>query len=1214
MGLTPPKIIGRLTPCSSAVIVRTQLSGSLVEIFANDVKIGTKSGSSPDDFVVFDSGVILAAGAKITAKQTLGSDTSLLAHSPVVIVQSKPSSVGGINFPAPLHVCGECVFVDGVEPGAKVQISVGGIPRGNYEGKINGFWGQNGDGAFVRLNPQIGSGNILEGQQFACNLQGSITQSVLPELPHGEGPLPIPVVKEPLKECEQTLTVISVLEGALVTLKRSVGPSVSGFTAFSSGTFPLSLPLKAGETVTVNQQFPKCGLHSQDSSPPSTVQIREPIESPIVIPPLCSGATSVRLAHLYKRSKVRIFRNNANPIIGQTPDLLLQDDSYDFIVGPLSAGEVISAEQELCDVWSVRSNSVRVDNAPLTVPPVEIPGPLYECATIVRVKGIRAGAIVHIFNTQSGSTEERIINANPQEVYYSSQADIRVYPALETGDLVYAIQIGCSIPSDKSNVISVEGFSGEPWPPIIISPLDSCDCGTISVTNVIPGAQVDIFVNTLWVGSAYAADSTLVWVPIPTCLVAGDIVKSRQRLCDLISSFSENIIVKACPPVTSIGPTRITSGGLDAVGILFSGAIDPSDTNTIYVGSHGCGVWKTIDGGDSWIPVTDNLPTLEIGAIAIDPSNSSRIYVLTTAYGLFRSDNAGTSWTSICGNDLGYPDKSSQVVWGDLLIDPTNTNILYLSSTDGVYRSNDGGLNWQLSKNGVGSATDLIMDASNPNTLYVAFSNDGIYKTTDGGITGDPSWTRLGDGLPYSNNIPPINDIRYITLAQRRGTPNVLYAMYVFSSSPVVQIFRTTDAGASWSFISNPDLFGAPIAVTPISEDINQDIVYLGGLGGTQGFYRSVDGGQTFSGAIPGPHVDHHRIILDPIAPNTLYTLCDGGIYKSTNNGAPGSWSFIGKGLENVEFYDIRNSVTNSNLVIGGTQDNGTIRYAGTSTVWNKFNGGDGGTVDIDPTNAQILYFMNQGDESITRSFDGGNTKTNIGLDTPEICFNLHFQVHPDTPNILLASCVSLWQSTTQGSAWTQLFTPPTASGNVVRSAIDPSVDLYYAGSNIGTLFAGPSGQNWQNVFTHPNSWKVSDIEIDPQDANVIYVSFLQGPVNDPIGNNRIFRLIRSSAAPTSMTAQDITSYSITYGKIPFNLNVQALAIDRERPLTVYAGTNKGLYRGHSDDDGTTWSWLRYGPGMPSADIRTLDMHPTTSIMRIGTFGRGAYEVNTSIV
>ena len=164
------KSIGRITPCSSAAHIRGQLSGSSVEIFADGVRAGSIICPSPDNFAVIHTGVVLGAGAKITAKQTLGTDCSILQHSTPITVQTSPTNIGGINFPSPLHVCGESVFVDGVEPGAIVEINVLGSPRGQYEVKKNGFYGQNGDGGFIFLNPQMGNENRLGGKQTACNI------------------------------------------------------------------------------------------------------------------------------------------------------------------------------------------------------------------------------------------------------------------------------------------------------------------------------------------------------------------------------------------------------------------------------------------------------------------------------------------------------------------------------------------------------------------------------------------------------------------------------------------------------------------------------------------------------------------------------------------------------------------------------------------------------------------------------------------------------------------------------------------------------------------------------------------------------------------------------------------------------------------------------------------------------------------------------------
>jgi hypothetical protein len=297
--------------------------------------------------------------------------------------------------------------------------------------------------------------------------------------------------------------------------------------------------------------------------------------------------------------------------------------------------------------------------------------------------------------------------------------------------------------------------------------------------------------------------------------------------------------------------------------------------------------------------------------------------------------------------------------------------------------------------------------------------------------------------------------------------------------------------------------------------------------------------------------------------------------------------------------------MTQPGLVIGGTQDNGTLRYDGSSTVWNEILGGDGATVDIDPTDEQILYAMNQYASSIQRSTNGGGSWTNIasGLPTGSVCFNLYFQVHPTTPTTLLASCMSLWRTTTPGASWSTILSiavPPSMPWvNIVRSAVDPTVNLYYAGTDQGSLFAGPAGANWQSVFTHPSNVGITDIEIDFDDPMTIYVAF------GGTDTDRVYRLRRTSPTPTTMIALDITS------NLPRGLLVRTVAVDRMAPRTIYAGTNRGVYRGHLTDGATTWSWTPYNNGLPLADVVDLEVHPVTGIMRAATFGRGVFEVNT---
>jgi len=659
----------------------------------------------------------------------------------------------------------------------------------------------------------------------------------------------------------------------------------------------------------------------------------------------------------------------------------------------------------------------------------------------------------------------------------------------------------------------------------------------------------------------------------------------------------------------SIGPRRITdanSNGYawnDATGRLSAIAIPPAQPNTLYVGAKGSGVWKTVDGGATWLPIADSLPTVTVAALALDPTDTDRLYMVSRAEGVYRSDDGGTSWQQRSDQDL-----QAIIHGGILLIDPDSPSRLYVASSDGVQRATDGGATWQNVLSG-GSVTGLVMDPTNPSHVYAALLHQadsgvaGIYETTDAGQT----WTEL-TGCP-GGALPTDTAGAKITLALSQGT---LFAG--FRASDSFQLYRTTEIGCSvggrlatvwetgWGTTSDHGVLWSGMWADPT----DSDFLYLGGTY----FWRSTDGGDNFTltsglGSPAGSaHVDHHGFAVDPQNPSTIYSANDGGIYRSTDRGRQGTWDFIGDGLAIVEFYDHAVAATEPELVIGGTQDNGTMKNQNDSLVWSMMRGGDGATVDIDPTDADTLYSMGQYAGSIARSTNGGDSFQNIaqGLPTGSVCFNLPWHLHPQTPTTLLAPCQgALWRTTSSDppGAWQELFRP--SSGGVTRSAVDGSVDLYYAGTNTGALYAGAGGANWQRVFENPSSSSsVSDIEVDRDRPTAMYVAFGHGS-----GAGRVFRLTRTGSAPTSMTGVDVTS------DLPANRTVKALAVDRMNAFTIYAGTQKGVYRGRSLDDGATWFWRPYNNGMPAADVRDLEVHPTTGVMRAATHGRSAYEVNT---
>jgi hypothetical protein len=735
---------------------------------------------------------------------------------------------------------------------------------------------------------------------------------------------------------------------------------------------------------------------------------------------------------------------------------------------------------------------------------------------------------------------------------------------------------------------------------------------------------------------------------------------------------------------TSIGPSRVTApakgtfGSYSAVGRLTTIAVDPVDPQIIYaasagqLGHEGSGVWKTTDGGATWTPITDDVPTLttlSIGAIAIDPTNHDRVYFVAVDEGLYRSDDAGASWTHVSG-DLHVRSNTDTGDWVVLLVNPANANILFVTSDLGVQRSMDGGQTWAVSLNGgdplldamdpSNNATSLVMDPLNPDLMYAAIRGKGVYKTTNASDASGAEWKPQNlTKLPFGT-VPMGRGVLLAISHPTATTPATVYAIFPRWGYYGIDwdLYRTVN-GVDWEMQSTPCVNTDPYRcfVTILAADpAETDQVYVGG----GPLWVSSDGGEKFV-TVPttdndrqpaSPHGDYWELVTHPTNHAVLYVGTDGGIYESSNHGAEGTWTFIGAGISIAEMYDIALADTAAVRAISGTQDNGNILYTG-NLEWvhlpvDRYRnppydddlgiyGGDGAAVAIDPANANRFYaaFDNRGSTAV--SIDGGATfdaiangiagKANCGI------WNMTFQLgtHPTNANVLLESCNSLWRATTATppGSWTELFSPPPTlpctdpktdsqtwpkgvplCERVIRSAVQGDLDVYYAGTDRGRLFAAVGGTGWSTtpVFTNPQSLLVSDLEVDPLHQELLYASFAPVTTVDrdcvtKAGLNRIYQLTRQSTGPVTVSALDITS------NLPVGLCVNALAIDPVVARTVYAGTNKGVYRGRSNSAGGPWTWESYIDGMPPADVRDLEVHPVTGHIFAATFGRGAFEV-----
>lgn len=519
MALLSPRVIGPLSECSSAVRVQGQLTGSTVTVYADGVMVAQAAATWSDQTFVIAGG--LGAGQEVTATQTVGVDTSIPSPESVV-VQAQPPVIGPVGFRSNFNECGECVWLEGLVPGAKVELRDGGTVLGS---------GESYDGnARFHLGTSLAVGMDIKAQQEACGNPGVDTDG--PPVDHvleKERRLPKPVVVAPLRECERRVTVSNVVHGAYVELMRSAGPNQVACFDLDTLWMGVNPPLALGEVVSARQELRgHCNIKSADADP-VMVQDNTPVPVAYAQPPLCDGATTVVVTGLVMGARVTIFADGAE--LGQAESPV--DGSYDFLVPPLTGGNTITATQELCGEWSLPGPGVLVDAAPASLPTPKVIEPLYDCGAAVRVSNLYIGARVYVWSTMLGAPiGER--TANDDEV------DVTVAPLLIEGDEIYAVQHGCGLVSSKSDAVVVQKLERLPRPEVL-APVHSCE-SSVKVVNTVHGARVDVYVNGIFRGSETTGGDDVV-VGVGGQLEVGDQVTARQRLCEQISSFSSPVTV-----------------------------------------------------------------------------------------------------------------------------------------------------------------------------------------------------------------------------------------------------------------------------------------------------------------------------------------------------------------------------------------------------------------------------------------------------------------------------------------------------------------------------------------------------------------------------------------------------------------------------------------------------------------------------------------------
>lgn len=631
----------------------------------------------------------------------------------------------------------------------------------------------------------------------------------------------------------------------------------------------------------------------------------------------------------------------------------------------------------------------------------------------------------------------------------------------------------------------------------------------------------------------------------------------------------------------SIGPKPGTYPGYGNISSrITSIKIDPSNPNIVYLGAAFGGIWKSTNAGLMWKVKTDNEVSLSTGAIAIDPTNTNIIYYGTgeatysgASYygrGLLKSTDAGENWTSI---KTGLPNLT---YFSRIVIRPGhNDELLAALGTAGLYRSTDAGENWTQI---VTTRTDDIVFSPSGDTAY-SIGNEGFRISLNGGVT----------FAIYNTGIGSFGTRSHVAIC--KSHPNVLYISVY--RSPDIFVWKSTNAGFNFTEVAPGTNFSGTQAWYDFYMHVNPfdpDYAYVGSID----IWRTTNGGTSFENITNGysggyVHVDQHNLDFHPTNPDIMYAVNDGGVWYSTDRG--NSFSNLNSTLTLTQFYRIASDPSYSAHILGGTQDNGTQRTLGTIN-WSAAFGGDGGDVCFQSQDNMFIIGETQ-NNGVRRSTNGGENwmTATSGLSGTGAWVGPLLS-HPDSAGIFYTARNSVFKSTNNAENWFPISTG--ISGTIRQMAISSSNSAYmYAtvGSNIYKSIDG--GYTFINITSGTPNRTITSINVHPDSSEVVIVTF------SGFGTGKIFK-----------TTDGGVNWSDLSGDLPDTPINDGMFYQPGYPTNIlFVATDIGVFITYDNGE----SWIELAQGLPNTVAIHLDYNAATNKIRIGTHGRGVYEMSVII-
>ncbi len=657
-------------------------------------------------------------------------------------------------------------------------------------------------------------------------------------------------------------------------------------------------------------------------------------------------------------------------------------------------------------------------------------------------------------------------------------------------------------------------------------------------------------------------------------------------------------------------------------------AVNPVDTQMIFIGYAQGGIYRSADGGQSWASVFDDKASLSISDIEFDPQNPAHLWATTgdvniSGYyfigaGIYESNDSGINWH--------YQGLGNTGILSKVAID-INPQYLYVGSMGfpakkgnekGIFRSTNGGLSWEktLTIDDSTGIIDLVADRTKTGRVFATAwtrirSNTigstrgpgtGVYRSDDFGAT----WQNVKNGLPEGMHSRTSVEITNDGTLFVSYVGNKVDGYCVGSTEDLLNIYKSTDAGETWDTIPTAPIFDLPcdvlgdfgwyfdaIRVNPQDPD---DIFILG-----VDLYRTKNGGFYWDLAAPEwftyeVHADKHVLAFSQ---DHIYLGTDGGAYEAETNNTE-----IWRDIENIpstQFYRTSWNPHTPDLYYGGAQDNGTSGgNESTFNEWTRILGGDGFQPLFDPEEPDWIYALTQYGDIYFSDNDGINFKRlTKGLDGTRF-WDMPFIASPFEPKILFCASDQVYKLNMNDSlrTWTPI-SPDLTKGILVLGNNYPAVTAIaqspldesrlYAGTQDGLIWTTANGgELWTNISEGtPGAFVTSIVcsTINPQRVIATFSGYRD--------NDQQPYIYRSDDAGLHWDpiGSDIPMMAVN--------NIYILPATEDSILIV--GTDGGVYV--SFNSGKNWD--RVGSNMPYFPVYDIDYDPYGNKIIAATFARG---------